>query len=269
MMEPPAKMLKKTITKFSKDGGKKEKKTMMVHHAARRDCDVKSTAIVPALRGNELMQSVALPKLTKDELPELCLFKIISVDEIELSNGGGNNRRKHNNNNAGESAMSLTLKPMVAEIGSGEIVRHTDEPDMDGPSFAGFNDEDIPEVFTIWASKAHKALILSGRWVNPEKCYLYISPAVNRYHAVNTFRGNISLNYRIYTPLDLNDIMIDNDVSEFDKNNRQHLAIIADEMIKESKRPFHQTGLPVCGTTSRKTCQEMPTCCNEYSNYRL
>ena len=106
--------------------------------------------------------SVFLPKMTKEEMPEVCLLKIMSVDEIELSNRGWKT-------DAGETAMSMTLKPIISEGKNGAIIRHDDEPTVDDEGtltiteFIAYNGEPIPDKFTMWASKAHKNLIKTGR----------------------------------------------------------------------------------------------------------
>ena len=223
--------VKKIMTKssFNKDGGKIKENTISVQHDRYNSNDNGRAVVIPALLGADLDMSVSLPKMTKEEMPEVCLLKIMSVDEIELSNrGSGGVRRK---TDAGETAMSMTLKPIFAEGRNGAIIRHDDEP----TKFIAYNGEPIPDKFTMWASKAHKNLIKTRRWGNPEESYMYIHPMANRYHPTNMYRSNVALNYRIYTPQDILNLMAEADIDEiFSIFNHEHLDVIMKDMVAAS-----------------------------------
>ena len=87
----------------------------------------------------------------------------------------------------------------------------------------------------MWASKAHKNLIKTGRWGNPEECYMYIHPMANRYHVTNMYRSNVALNYRIYMPQDILNLMAEADIDEiFSIFNHEHLDVIMKDMVAAS-----------------------------------
>ena len=134
--------------------------------------------------------------------------------------------------------MSMTLKPIVGEGKDGVVIYHDDEPTVDEydnlviKEFVAYNGEAIPDSFTIWASRSHKTQIKTGRWANPQDCYLFIQPNRNRYHSVNMYRGNVALNYKVYTQYDLINLLSDAEVDDvFRINKRLHLDIIFKDMV--------------------------------------
>ena len=225
--------VKKTMTSFSKDGGRKTKKTISHSFNNHHDNYNAIRAVTPAVRGAELMQSVTLPKMSKDEMPELCLMKIVSIDEIELNN-------KKQQQQQQESAVCMVLKPLVAEGIDGTAIYHNDKPTrneegiLEYQEFISYTGEALPEKFT---SKAHKKLIQSGARMNAQECYLCIQPTVNRFHPNNMYQKNVSLNYRLYMSADISDILIDmGEEGPFSETNKVHLNILLEEMIAASMK---------------------------------
>ena len=224
------------MTSFSKDGGRKTKKTISHSFNNHHDNYNAIRAVTPAVRGAELMQSMTLPKMSKDEMPKLCLMKIVSIDEIELNN-------KKQQQQQQESAVCMVLKPLVAEGIDGAAIYHNYKPTrneegiLEYQEFISYTGEALPEKFTIWASKAHKKLIQSGAWMNAQECYLCIQPTVNRFHPNNMYQKNVSLNYRIYMSADISDILIDmGEEGPFSETNKVHLNILLEEMIAASMK---------------------------------
>ena len=124
----------------------------------------------------------------------------------------------------------------------GEVITHIDDAvTCNGvpviKQFLSYSGDEIPEKFTIWVPRSLKAMILSGQWENPTECFLYVLPVLNRYHPVNMYQQNTSLRYRIYFPVDLQNILVDVGLEgAFDVHNREHLQCALDHVISISQR---------------------------------
>ena len=223
----------KNLTKYDHGDGRRVSRMSQQTISLQAPKKHKKTVIV-AKSGNDLMQSVSLPKLQKDDLPELCLCKIERVEEVNVKSSQRGQKP--------DTAMSFVLRPIVAEGVRGEIIKHNDAPIMvEGErtikQFVSYLGVEIPETFTIWVPRSLKETILSGKWENPEQCYIYVLPVCNRYHPLNMYQQNISLRYHVYFPCDLQNFLVTNGIDDnFDFENPDHLQVALDDVIKKSQR---------------------------------
>ena len=223
----------KNMTKYDHGDGRRVSRMSQQTISLQAPKKHKKTVTV-ATSGNDLMQSVSLPKLQKDDLPELCLCKIERVEEVNV--------KSNQRGQKPDTAMSFVLRPIVAEGVRGAVIKHNDAPVMvygerTIKQFVSYLGAEIPETFTIWAPRSLKDSILSGKWQNPEQCYIYILPVVNRYHPVNMYQQNISLRYRVYFPCDLQNVLVTNGIDgSFDVEDSDHLQAVLDDVIAKSQR---------------------------------